>query len=173
MSLLTTVFTETKQIWNEFRRRPLREFLGWMNTRDAPALVQFVKYGICGGGATVVHNVIFILLGMTLLPLAKGSVDEAVRAKNIVLANVAAFPFGGLFAYITNRLWVFVPGKHSRAKEAAMFFAAGAAGFFPGLWLVGWMASTLHVPSTVAQLGFLVTSVLVNFVLRKFVIFKK
>jgi putative flippase GtrA len=38
--------------------------------------------------------------------------------------------------------------------------------------VVEWLAGHLGLPSTVAQIGFILTSVVVNFVCRKFIIFK-
>jgi len=160
------------------RENNWRAIFARMNARDTHPLIQFVKYGICGVIATVAHNGSVALLTLLWLPAAKGMLvngvplDDATRASNLELANIIAFPAGVVVAYITNVLWVFTTGKHSRAKEFALFAFVSALGFFPGLLVVDWLAHHLGMPSVVAQLGFIITSVMVNFLSRKFIIFK-
>jgi putative flippase GtrA len=89
-----------------------------------------------------------------------------------VVNNAFAWPFGTLVAYWLNILFVFTPGRHSKLTELAMFWIASAIGFFPGGFVAHWLAASYHLPSLIAQLGFVVTSVMVNFLCRKFVIFK-
>ena len=58
-------------------------------------------------------------------------------------------------------------------KKATSVSTLGfACGFFPGAFVVHWLAYDLHLSSTLSQLGFVFTAVLVNFLCRKFVIFK-
>lgn len=160
------------------RTNDLKTIIARFNARDAHPVIQFIKYGICGGAATVVHQTVVTVLSLTVLPAGKGMIvngqvlEEAVRNHNLVINNTIAFPFGLMTAYVTNKLWVFTPGRHSTFKEFMLFAIVGAMGFFPGLWVVNWLAGTMHLPSVVAQLGFVFTSFLVNFICRKFVIFK-
>lgn len=153
-------------IWREFVRR------------DAHPFLQFVKYGFCGVAAAVVHNGIVTVLAMSVFPAGKGMLvdgqvlDEAVRNRHLLLNNSIAWPFGTLVAYLMNIAFVFTPGRHSKSVELLLFTVVSAIGFFPGIFVVNWLAGHLHLPSTVAQLGFVFTSVIVNFLCRKFIIFK-
>lgn len=173
--MLTQTLAETARF---LRENDWRTILARMNARDTHPLIQFIKYGICGVLATVAHNGSVALLTLLWLPAAKGMLvngvplDDATRASNLELANIIAFPAGVVVAYVTNVLWVFTTGKHSRVKEFALFAFVSALGFFPGLLVVDWLAYRLGLPSVVAQLGFILTSVLVNFLSRKFIIFK-
>lgn len=150
-----------------------------LNSRDTHPVIQFLKYAICGLGSATVHNGAVAVFVALWLPAAKGMLidgvplDDMTRAANLKLANSWAFPFGTLFAYITNTLWVFTAGRHSKIKEFLLFFVVAAIGFFPGLFVVDWLAGQLGLPSFIAQLGFVVTSVAVNFLCRKFIIFKQ
>ncbi len=151
----------------------------WLWTRDAPAFVQFGKYGVCGVASIVVLNVIVYLLGYTVLPAMEGmTVDGApisddLRERNLILANVIAFLPSNVVAYTLNALWVFTPGRHSRWKEFGLFTFISAIGFFAGLLggpkLIGWFGVSSHI----AQLSLIVTSALVNYVCRKFLVFLK
>lgn len=147
-------------------------------SRDSHPFLQFIKYGFSGVAATVVHNVVVAILSATVFPAGKGMLidgqllPEEVRAWHLVLNNALAFPFGTVTAYLLNVAFVFTPGRHHKVIEAVLFFLVGAAGFFPGAFVVNWLAGYWHLPSTVAQLGFIITSVIVNFLCRKFIIFK-
>ncbi len=147
--------------------------------RDVPALVQFAAYATCGVMATVMHNGLVILLSYFVFPAVKNLMvdgvvlDELVRKHNLILNNTIAFPFGCVVAYLTNIMFVFSPGKHNRMMEMLLFFGVAAVAFFPSLWIIDILLIKYPwLPSTVAQLAFVFTSFLVNFFMRKFVIFK-
>ena len=104
--------------------------------RDAHPLVQFIKYGICGGLATAVDVAITLVLAWKFLPallpdeplvrffgLQVAHVPEHIRAVNYAIDRSIAFLFSNLVAYVTNFIWVFEPGRHSRKKEIALFYA--------------------------------------------------
>ena len=91
----------------------LRERWNHYLSHDAPPLVQFIKYGMAGGVATVVHVLTFFTVGFFLFPcvsaddpLMKGltalfgvaapAVDEALRAR--VIAGTCG---AGELAYVT------------------------------------------------------------------------
>jgi putative flippase GtrA len=156
--------------WSSIWREILR--------RDGHPFLQFIKYGICGVAAAVAHNGIMALLSLTVFPAGKGMIvdgqvlDEAVRNRHLLLNNSIAWPFGTLVAYFMNIAFVFTPGRHSKLVELGLFTLVSAIGFFPGIFVVNWLAGHLHLPSTVAQLGFIITSVMVNFLCRKFIIFR-
>ncbi|HCN79127.1 MAG TPA: hypothetical protein DIT13_18335, partial [Verrucomicrobiales bacterium] len=61
---------------------------------------------------------------------------------------------------------------HSRTMEIVYFFAVGAISFAGGLAAGPWMIKVFGLNTLVAQLFMAVTSVLINFVCRKFFIFK-
>lgn len=164
--------------WRFIRQNDLSTIWRALISRDAHPLVQFVKYGLCGVFAAVTHNGIMVALSLTLYPAGQGMlvddqpISDALRSHNLVLNNALAWPFGTLVAYWLNIAFVFTPGRHSKLTEMAMFWVVSAIGFFPGAFVVQWLAEDMKLPSTVAQLGFVFTSVAVNFLTRKFVIFK-
>ncbi|MCB1235856.1 MAG: GtrA family protein [Verrucomicrobiae bacterium] len=151
--------------------------LDWLHSRDAPPTAQFLKYAVCGGVAVVVQLIIVILLGNSVLPAfesaAHPELTPALRETNLKWVNLIAFPFANFAAYFLNVYWVFTPGRHSRWREFWLFTLVSAisfgAGMFGGPELIGWFG----VPSWFAQIGFMVTSALVNFVCRKFFIFER
>jgi putative flippase GtrA len=160
------------------RTTPPRTIVARIRERNVPSLIQFSAYVMCGVMATLVHTGTVTLLSLTILPAGKGMIvdgvvlDEAVRKTNLLIVNYIGFPLGCIVAYITNILFVFTPGRHSRLKEMAMFFGVAACGFFPSIWIIDFLVSRYGVPSIIAQCAFIITSFLVNFFMRKFVIFK-
>ena len=164
--------------WRFFQDNNWRTILRRMNARDTHPMIQFIKYGICGVAATLTHNVLLYVVTALWLPAGRGMIvdgvalEEATRVYNLKLANARVFPVGVIVAYVTNVLWVFTTGRHSRVKEFALFAITSALGFFPALFALDALAGWLGLTSTVAQLGFILTSVAVNFACRKFIIFK-
>ncbi|MDP2990779.1 MAG: hypothetical protein Q8O57_09475, partial [Kiritimatiellota bacterium] len=86
-------------IWKQFTRR------------EASPLIQFIKYAICGGGATTVHVIVFFLLAWLIIPalndqdivvrllhLSAGDISDAVRARNAMINNALAFILSNLTA---------------------------------------------------------------------------
>ncbi len=152
-------------------------FFPWMVSKEAPPIVQFAKYALFGAVTTVVHNVIVVALGCTVLPAFPGLMGEPIptelRQHHLLLANLIAFPVGNVVAYLGNVMWVFTPGRHSKWREFWLFTGIAAFSFGVGLFggpiLIGWFG----ISSGLAQIGLIVTSALVNFVCRKFLVFSK
>ncbi len=147
-----------------------------LNSRDAPGLVQFGKYGICGVAALFTQMAIFYGLSHGPFPahayLGIEGLTPHQMQTNAIIANVIAFPFANIVAYVLNVIWVFTPGKHSRLREFSLFtliaFMAFGVGLFGGPYFISKGLNTW-----VAQGGFAITSALVNYVCRKVLIFLK
>lgn len=154
------------------RSNDWRTILAHVNSRDAHPLLQFVKYGICGVGAFATHQVIWLALAVWAFPAIDSSLPDATRAWNSTVCNSIAVIFSTLVAYVTNVLWVFKSGRHSRLVEIGSFFGIGIVSFGGGLLAGPWLIQAFGLNTLVAQLSMAVTSVLINFVCRKFLIFK-
>ncbi len=157
-----------------FRENDWRTIVARLNTRDTDPLVQFIKYGICGIGSLTLTTAIFYCLsrwGMFPALISSGVSDE-VRALNSTYNNTIAFFFGNIFAYVTNSLWVFIPGRHHRVLEFFYFSAVSTVGFTIGLLAGPLLIRMYGVSTLVSQLMLIVASTLVNFICRKFFVFK-
>lgn len=150
--------------------RPLTTF-HFLKSKEAPFIVQFAKYGFCGVMATVSHTAMAWYFSQHWFPAFDGAPKEVLKW-NQIYANLWALPIGNLVAYATNAIWVFTGGRHGRGLEFLLFslinVVSGVAGIFAGPFLrdalqTGWWA---------AQLMLIVTSALVNFICRKFIVFK-
>lgn len=151
---------------------------------DSPALIQFVKYGLAGGLATVTHIVIFHAVAWKIFPalqekdhavrflkLSVKEVDDARRAKNSMISNFIGFLIANMVAYITNILWVFEGGKYHFIIEILLFYAVSGISVFLGTILMGFLIKRFGILTSYAFGSNIVTAVMINYVMRKFFIF--
>lgn len=153
--------------------------------RDANPYVQFVKYGICGGVATFVDILVFYTLAFNFIPaltnsdpivthlhLQVGAIPEATRSNHFVIDTVLAFLFSNTTAYILNALWVFTPGRHQRHIEIALFYIVSIISIATGTF-IGWvMIKYFGLSTSFSYVSKCVAALMINYVCRKFVIFK-
>jgi putative flippase GtrA len=158
----------------------LQEFL----SRDAGPIAQFIKYAIVGGIATAAHIAAFHLLGWKLLPclqerdwavqmlhLRVAELDDRTRSRNSMAANGCAFLLSNMVAYALNVLFVFEAGKFSRVVEIGLFYLVSGVSVVIGTSLMGWLIRSYGIRTTYAFVSNLVTALLINYAMRKFVIF--
>ncbi len=154
-------------------------------SHEAHPLIQFIKYGIAGGIATGTHICIFFLCGWFLLPcltqdditvkllgLTAPALSEATRAWNAGFCSVIGFFVSNALCYILNRLFVFKPGKHHWVVEAGLFFAVSGISLVIGTSIQTFLITHQGVQTTFAFGTNIVSALLINYAMRKFVIFK-
>ena len=162
-------------------RHILRQFRG----REHGPLVQFIKYGIAGGVATAVHISLFYFCAIKLFPalnpgdalagllhLRVVEVSDVIRARNSIVDNVIAFIFSNLTAYLINIVWVFESGRHHRLLEIGFFYLVSGVSTLIGSGLMGLLIGRFGVTTTVAFGANVITSLMINFILRKRFVFK-
>jgi putative flippase GtrA len=163
----------------------MRNFLRQFKGRQHGPLVQFIKYAIAGGIATAVHICLFYFFAVKVLPalnqhdalagwmhLHVSEVSDAIRARNSVIDNLVAFVFSNLTAYLINIIWVFESGRHRRVVEIGFFYLVSGISTAIGSTLMALLIGRFGITTTVAFGANVLTSLMINFVLRKYVIFK-
>lgn len=154
-------------------------------SHDAPPLVQFIKYGLAGGLATAVHILTFFLAGFLLFPcvnqddvlvrllgLTAPVVAEALRARYAVFSNVTAFVIANTVCYLINRWFVFRPGRHHILLEFGLFFAVSGVSVAIGSVLMGVLIQQFDMQTTYAFGANILSSLAINYVMRKFFVFQ-
>ena len=154
-------------------------------SHDAPPLVQFIKYGMAGGMATVVHVLVFFLAGFFLFPcvtqddvlvklfgLTAPAVAEALRARYAVYSNILAFVIANTVCYLINRWFVFRPGRHHVLLEFGLFFAVSGVSVAIGSVLMGVLIKHFAMQTTLAFGANMVSSLAINYLMRKYFVFK-
>lgn len=154
-----------------------------VSRKDDPIL-QFLKYGICGGIATATDFVAFYILSIWIIP-GLGSEDsvvqllnldvpdmtEDVRSNRFLMNRSITFIISNAVAYITNVLFVFKAGRHSRKKEIILFYAVSGFSFAVGTGLGFSLIRFAGCTTTIAFLANIFVAVMVNYAGRKFFIF--
>ena len=154
-------------------------------SHDSGAFAQFVKYGVIGVLATCVQMVGFYLLAATCLKclgaddwavrflgLPSVEVSDGVRAFRAAVATAGGFTVANIFCWIMNRLFVFKPGKFRWYVEFLMFFGVAALATVVALGVQSLLIKYFGMMTTAAVIVEVVVSFLMNFFVRKFVIFK-
>jgi len=148
---------------------------------------QIVKYIFCGGLAVAVDFATFYLLAVFVFPclrvsdpiarllaamgysIQEVSADELER--NYWIIKVICFVLVNAVVYTLNRLFVFKSGRHRIPLEILLFFGSSLFQFF-FIWLGGILITVYSWEVTYSNITMLIVSLLVNFVIRKKVVFK-
>ncbi len=166
------MFSKIAEALQFFREHDWRTILIHLSRREAHPLIQFIKYGICGVGSLIIGQSLWLVLSIWLFPALDSDLPKAVRALHSTYNNIIAFFFGNLFAYATNALWVFTPGRHHRILEFFYFTLASTLGLVIGLSVGPLLIQMYGIHTVTAQLSMVFSSVMVNYACRKFFIFK-
>ncbi|RST90919.1 hypothetical protein CBF33_08600 [Vagococcus lutrae] len=122
-----------------------------------------LMYLIMGGITTVINIVSFWLF------------NEKIGI-NYTVSNIIAWIFSVLFAYISNKLYVF-ESKHSTLtdlyREIASFFGFRLLSLFMDLLAMFIMISLLHIAPLISKILANVVVLIANYLFSKFFIFKK
>ncbi|HOU21599.1 MAG TPA: GtrA family protein, partial [Kiritimatiellia bacterium] len=86
--------------------------------------------------------------------------------------NVLAFFVSNTVCYIINRLFVFRPGRHHIVLEFLLFLAVSAISMAVGTTLMGVLIKQFGMQTTYAFGANILSSLAINYVMRKFFVFK-
>lgn len=120
-------------------------------------------YCFFGGLTTIVNLVIFYLASNTL-------------ALHYSIANVIAWIVAVLFAYITNRIWVFkskVKGFKNILREITTFFGFRVLSLLMEMAIMFVFIDLLGISEMITKVVTQVIVVAANYVFSKWIIFKK
>lgn len=164
------ILREISKAWSFFTEKGIKDTI---LSREAPFLIQFAKYGVCGVLSVVVFFA-FTYIGQTLFPAPFAeNLPKLTRALNLIPLHLIAFLPSNFTAYFLNRLLVFTPGRHNFKKEMALFTIISFISFALGESITFLIVTGASASNTVAHFSFIIGSALVNFVCRKFLVFEK
>jgi putative flippase GtrA len=160
----------------------------WLGRKDAVWL-QAVKYFGFGTTAAGVDQLLFYGLAWRVLPALRGSdpvvqwlsdllgweavvADEVMLERNYWIIKVICFVVANTLVYLLNRAFVFESGRHRSGVELGLFFSVSLLQFV-WIWLGGVLITELGWEVTYANWSMMLTGAVSNFVLRKFVVFKR
>ena len=151
---------------------------------DGGNLFQFIKYAIAGCVAVASHILVFHLVAwkmffalqpddwfIRLFKVPVQNLDSTTRSRNSMKANVIAFIVSNLVAYLINIYWVFIPGRYNWIVEISLFYIVSGLAMLFGTMLMGFLIRRFGILTTYAFGSNIFTAVMINYVMRKFVIF--
>ncbi|MFC5049038.1 GtrA family protein [Rubritalea spongiae] len=143
-----------------------------LKMKEGPLWAQFFKYGLCGVLSTVILVLVMLMFQLFAPDFMSNDLPVEDRQVNLRIALFSAFVPANLFAYFTNRWLVFTPGKYGFWREIGVFTLISIISFIGGevgkVWMVNW-----GFANWAAAMAFAVSSAMVNFVARKFLVFAR
>lgn len=146
---------------------------------------QIFKYGVIGVVATAVNLVVAELCAAYVWPclgpddllvrrfgFASAAVTDAARAHLAVFCNFVGFFVANVLCWLLNRRFVFTPGRHRWLVEYALFLAGSGFAILCGSALIWALVRFRGMQTTYSFVVNVMASVAVNFVVRKFFVFK-
>lgn len=147
---------------------------------------QLMRYGIIGVLATFVQLIVFYAFAIRIFScltpndwaviafgFSAAEVSDATRGLNFVICTTIAFVVSNFFCWVMNRKFVFVPGKFKWYIELGMFYAASTIAAALAIVLSWICINYFGLMTTLAVFVEIVVSFMVNYFVRKFLIFKE
>lgn len=128
---------------------------------------EIINYLIVGALTTLITLVTYFLFTNTFLS-GKSDLD-------IQIANVLSWICAVIFAYFTNRKYVFkskVKGKN-QIKEITNFFGSRVASLLIDMSLMFILYSIMHINDAICKLITQVVVIVMNYFLAKLIVFRK
>ena len=146
---------------------------------------QIFKYGVIGILATAINIAVAELFAAYVWPclgaddvfvkylgFASSALADAERATLAVYCNLVGFFVANVVCWLLNRRYVFTPGRHHWLVEYALFLAGSGFAILCGSVLI-WALVRFYGMQTTYSFGInVVASVMINFLVRKFLVFR-
>nr|WP_294998918.1 GtrA family protein [uncultured Methanobrevibacter sp.] len=92
---------------------------------------------------------------------------------NYLISNVLAWFFSVLFAYVTNKIWVFESKNKNILREMSLFFGGRLFSGVVDTGLMYVLIDILSVGDLISKIIIQVIVVILNYVISKIIVFKK
>lgn len=126
---------------------------------------EIVNYLIVGVLTTVVSLGVYYFCTFTFL--------DASNAVQLQIANVLSWIFAVIFAYFTNRKYVFESKNPNIGKEFIEFVGSRVMTLLMDMLVMFITVTVLHMDNRIAKLISQVVVTIGNYIISKFFVFKK
>lgn len=123
------------------------------------------NYLVVGGLTTLVSIVAYVLVTATFL-----NVENPIQLQ---IANIIEWVAGVLFAYFTNRRFVFKSKNENKIKEFISFASSRVVTLLLDMIIKGVMVNVLGIHHYIALATSMVAVTVGNYFLSKFLVFRK
>jgi putative flippase GtrA len=171
--------TETKRQYKSsitvpvFGEIPLHpsEMIADLKVREHPPLwAQFFKYGVFGLLASGVLLGVYYIARTFYGDYIADDLPREILKTHLAYVMFIGFVLANIVAYITNRMFVFTPSVRHWTMEFLIFLVVSGVSFYAGNYAKDWFIDA-GLNKDVAALSFIVSSALVNFIARKYLVF--
>lgn len=97
---------------------------------------------------------------------------ESILGVNYLISNVLAWFFSVLFAYITNRIWVFESKSPEILKEMSLFFGGRIFSGAVDTGLMYLFIDILSIGDFISKIVVQIIVIILNYVFSKLIVFK-
>lgn len=122
------------------------------------------NYLVVGGLTTLVSLVAYILVTRTILDVA--------NPIQLQVANILKWVAGVLFAYFTNRKFVFKSTNENKWQEFLSFTSSRVVTLVLDMVIMGVMVNVMGIYDLIATVVSMVLVIIGNYILSKFFVFK-
>lgn len=156
-----------------FGKVPLHpmDMLADLKVRENPPLwAQFTKYVIFGFLATGVLLGVYVIARTFFGDYIADDLPKETLKRHLAYVMFVAFVLANIVAYTTNRIFVFTPSMRHWTVEFVIFLLVSGVSFYAGNYAKDWFIDA-GLNKDIAALSFAVSSALVNFIARKYIVF--
>ena len=125
---------------------------------------EIITYLIVGVLSTIVSLATYFLCVHTFL--------DANNSIELQIANIISWFFAVIFAYVTNRIFVFKSKSKNYLKEITSFFASRLLTLFMDMGIMFGFVTILNGSDTVGKLISQVVITIANYIFSKLFVFK-
>ena len=97
---------------------------------------------------------------------------EDVLGVNYLISNIVAWFFSVLFAYITNRIWVFESKSPDILKEMALFFGGRIFSGVVDTALMYLFIDVMMIGDAISKIVVQIIVIVLNYIFSKLIVFK-
>ena len=126
---------------------------------------EIINYLIVGGLTTVLNYIVYIFCTMTFLNPKIGL--------ELQIANIISWIIAVIFAYFTNRKYVFKSKNKNKIKEASKFVGVRIISLFMDMFIMFIMVSLANINDKIAKLISQIFVIIANYIFSKLLVFKK
>lgn len=126
---------------------------------------EIISYLIIGVLTTIVSLISYYLLTITIL--------SPNNPLELTIANIVSWIISVLFAYITNRKYVFQSKDKNILKEASKFTLSRVTTLLIDILLMFIFVSILHFNDKIIKLLVQIIIIILNYIFSKLLVFKK
>lgn len=126
---------------------------------------EIISYLIIGVLTTIVSLISYYLLTITIL--------SPNNPLELTIANIISWIISVLFAYITNRKYVFQSKDKKILKEASKFTLSRVTTLLIDILLMFIFVSILHFNDKIIKLLVQIIIIILNYIFSKLLVFKK